>query len=137
MAGLSPYSSPRERGLYAMSVSRAKRAIVRAGGLKKPATCSECGEEPRPGLSLHGHHDDYNRPLDVRWLCPRCHRRWHGSNKAIPLRSRAGLSEHERWLVSGQETEPPISKGSRPHQSCGICREPGHNRRMCPRQVAA
>jgi hypothetical protein len=36
-------------------------------------TCEICGSHE----SIHGHHVDYMRPLDVRWLCPVHHRREH------------------------------------------------------------
>jgi len=38
---------------------------------RKP--CAECGSEDR----IHGHHDDYLEPLNVRWLCAACHHQWH------------------------------------------------------------
>lgn len=46
---------------------------VRDGRLVKPSCCSGCGAETR----LHGHHDDYSRPLDVMWLCAACHKARH------------------------------------------------------------
>ena len=45
----------------------------RAGTLVSPEACAGCGRAVR----LHAHHDDYRRPLDVRWLCPRCHASAH------------------------------------------------------------
>ncbi len=40
--------------------------------------CEECGETRR----VHAHHDDYSRPLVVRWLCPLHHHRHHADYPA-------------------------------------------------------
>ena len=50
---------------------------VRDGRIEKPKDCEDCGSEPN---ILHGHHDDYAFVLQVRWLCPGCHNRWHKKN---------------------------------------------------------
>jgi ribosomal protein S27AE len=47
---------------------------LRAGKLKKPSRCSECGSGQK---QIHGHHDDYAKPLEVRWLCSTCHATLH------------------------------------------------------------
>lgn len=53
---------------------------VRDGLLIKPKNCQCCGVEAK---SIEGHHCDYNKPLDVMWLCGPCHKEWHRNNTPI------------------------------------------------------
>lgn len=56
---------------------------IRKGELKK-GKCEMCGaSEGR----IEAHHDDYNHPLKVRWLCVECHKEWHTHNE--PIRANA------------------------------------------------
>ncbi len=56
---------------------------VRDGRLvRKP--CEVCGSE-----KSQAHHDDYSRPLDVRWLC-RTHHLEHHGKQAYPQREAIG-----------------------------------------------
>lgn len=43
--------------------------------IKQP--CEGCGS-----TEVQAHHDDYWKPLDVRWLCDPCHRKHHQEMKA-------------------------------------------------------
>ena len=38
--------------------------------------CESCGSDGK----THAHHDDYLKPLNIRWLCPSCHSEWHKEN---------------------------------------------------------
>jgi hypothetical protein len=49
---------------------------LRAGKIDKPETCFMC---ERPG-KLQAHHHDYTHPLDVVWLCSKCHGKLHFMN---------------------------------------------------------
>lgn len=63
-----------------------EQAIVK--GVLKVQPCEVCGKLPmfRDGrVGVQAHHDDYNKPLEVRWLCQPHHHEWHKFNKAIPL----------------------------------------------------
>lgn len=42
-------------------------------GILVAGECEVCGSNE----NTHAHHDDYDKPLDVRWLCPQHHRDWH------------------------------------------------------------
>lgn len=49
---------------------------VRDGRLvRKP--CEICGR------TAQAHHDDYSKPLDVRWLCSAHHAEWHKHNTPV------------------------------------------------------
>jgi hypothetical protein len=47
---------------------RTYRAMLK-GTITKKTECECCGATGR----LHKHHVDYNKPLDIRWLCTKCH----------------------------------------------------------------
>ncbi len=49
------------------------RTALRNGSVVRPDSCENCGISCVP----HGHHDDYAKPLDVRWLCAKCHAAVH------------------------------------------------------------
>lgn len=68
---------------------RAETAVnnaVRDGRLAKPKTCGQCGG----GGRLHAHHEDYNKPLDVRWMCARCHHLMHAAERKAREVSHSG-----------------------------------------------
>jgi ribosomal protein S27AE len=51
---------------------------LRRGKLQRKP-CERCGSD-----SAEMHHDDYSRPLDVRWLCRSCHVDAHGGSTKAP-----------------------------------------------------
>ena len=57
---------------------------LKQGVLENPKKCEECQVKDKPfkdgRTSIQAHHDDYNKPLDIRWLCQKCHHAWHGEN---------------------------------------------------------
>ncbi len=56
---------------------------IQQGVVQRKTHCEECGSTGtfKDGrTSIQAHHDDYNKPLDVRWLCQKCHHTWHAKN---------------------------------------------------------
>lgn len=55
----------------ALKARQAVRRALKAGTLVKPDRCSECNEK----RAILAHHEDYDQPLQVIWLCYTCHPR--------------------------------------------------------------
>lgn len=49
------------------------------GLIVQAENCESCGETEK----IETHHDDYNYPFDIRWLCKQCHASWHCENTLI------------------------------------------------------
>lgn len=60
--------------------NKVEKAVLH-GSLSRPKKCDRCGKEPPPfkdGRSaIQGHHHDYTKPFEVRWLCQPCHHLEH------------------------------------------------------------
>jgi hypothetical protein len=70
-----------ERANQSAQASRIVQVAIRDGVLTRPDTCESCGVS---GGKIEAAHSDYSRPLDVRWLCRSCHRRWdHAEPKTL------------------------------------------------------
>ena len=102
-----------ERGYDAMR-ERAHRIVAHAvrDGRLVPLACgardddgSVCGKMP-----AQAHHDDYTKPLDVRWLCNVHHRRRHvqmniaRQTGTIQTITRRGLRDLDFKLLAGPVT---------------------------------
>lgn len=76
-------------------------------------SCEQCGH-----AKAQAHHDDYAKPLEVRWLCVSCHRVWHWHNEAknkdgVPPRTERG----QRLYKSFQRFKRPSSVPRRRKES--------------------
>jgi hypothetical protein len=68
---------PTRQALWQAANAKARWAhIALASGLRRGLVerqpCEVCGAEP-----TDGHHDDYDAPLRVKWLCRKHHRALH------------------------------------------------------------
>ena len=55
---------------------KARRMVrdAKSRGELIPCPCENCGATDK----TEAHHDDYSKPLEIRWLCKSCHMRLHG-----------------------------------------------------------
>jgi len=58
---------------------------IRAGKLIKPDKCEDCPASE----NIQAHHEDYSKPYEVNWLCPKCHRK---RDRERRIREKKGLA---------------------------------------------
>ncbi len=67
----SVYSEYKKRNPQKAAAHRIVRNAIRRGEMQRLA-CQECGDP-----KAQAHHADYSKPLDVKWLCHKCHKKEH------------------------------------------------------------
>jgi len=65
-----------KRIAHAQLIQRARAIVAQAikDGLKR-GPCESCGSTS----FIEAHHDNYNKPLEIRWLCRSHHAKLHGA----------------------------------------------------------
>lgn len=92
---------------------------LRIGQLIRPDVCQECGIACIP----HAHHEDYNKELEVDWLCRKCHPKRHNyskNNNKVAISDEILTDIEQRSILAAKElifgknpfpigTPPPLS----------------------------
>lgn len=76
-----------DRAKIEQAHNKVEKAMKR-GDLINLGKCEVCGGTycfADGRTAIQAHHDDYDLPLTVRWLCQKCHHQWHKNNKANGL----------------------------------------------------
>ena len=60
----------RDKNIQAKKAHSKLRLAFERGETTKPSKCSVCNKKKK----VEGHHDDYNKPLEVKWVCAACHK---------------------------------------------------------------
>lgn len=58
------------------------KRVLQKGSIIKPNNCQICG---KTNCLIYGHHYDYNKPLDVIWVCSECHGKLHRKYNKLEL----------------------------------------------------
>lgn len=77
---------------------------IQSGKIARKSVCEACGTAGTFAdgrTAIQAHHADYNRPLDVTWLCQKCHHKWHKHNKAKEVVPSEAMPRTNVDLLSG------------------------------------
>jgi len=77
-------SAYRRRNMHKIRAHNMVKAAMLLGVLvRRP--CEVCGaRQAQGGPRVYAHHEDYDRPLEVRWLCARHHIQLHAGIISLP-----------------------------------------------------
>lgn len=77
---------------------------IRRGDVKRQYVCERCGATGTFSdgrTKIQAHHPDYNKPLDVMWLCQKCHHKWHEEHKAKGVVKSEAMRRADITVLSG------------------------------------
>jgi hypothetical protein len=73
-------------------------------GILKRQPCEVCGDP-----ISEGHHDDYDKPLDIRWLCTKHHGEAHGKKGDEKRAETFARAVQELWGICPPDSSAPIA----------------------------
>jgi hypothetical protein len=79
-----------EKNPEKISAQRKVRNAIKTGKLIRSPYCEICKKE----CKTDGHHEDYNKPLEVIWMCSQCH-----------------LYHHQKYRMHAERLNETTSKG--------------------------
>lgn len=80
----------------------AEKAILKGVLIRQPCeVCGETGTFVDGRNRVQAHHDDYTKPLEVRWLCQQHHHEWHKFNTAKGESGEPANGDRGNTLLTG------------------------------------
>lgn len=90
---------------------------VRSGIVDKPFRCEKCD-----GFDPEAHHDDYAKPLEVKWLCKNCHEAHHHNSTTNPQHTQPSqpITEAEAKAEEEAKNTRPAAKRDKPASTLAV-----------------
>ena len=76
-----PRHADLEPGQKQRSIARSYANVYQRRGKITPEPCSVCRDPV-----AQKHHEDYSRPLQITWLCRKCHQKRHSDDKLLHVK---------------------------------------------------
>ena len=83
------------------NANEALSLAVELGYVEKPDRCKGCGKSASE-VRVEAHHHDYSKPLDVIWVCTKCHRQLDAARRINEGKAPYGIGRGVVMLVNGK-----------------------------------